>query len=77
VRELGVWDSNGDGLKAAHSVTLFSLDKVGMGAKATAVPGGSVTVLIGTSAALEAGHQSLVRRRPKALSKRACGVKGV
>jgi lysophospholipase L1-like esterase len=57
VRDLGVWDSAADGLKAAHTVTLFSLDQIGAGAKATAVPGGSVSVPAGTAAMLEAGHR--------------------
>lgn len=57
VRDLGVWDNAADGLSAAHTVTLFSLDKVGAGAKGTPVTGGSVTVPAGTAGALEAGFR--------------------
>jgi lysophospholipase L1-like esterase len=57
VRDLGVWDNGANGLVAAHAVTLFSLDKVGAGAKGTPVAGGSVTVPAGTTAALEAGYR--------------------
>lgn len=57
VRDLGMYDSKADGLKAAHTVTLFSVDKLGAGAKGTPVPGGSVTIPAGTTAELEAGHR--------------------
>lgn len=57
VTDLGIWDSNADGLAAAHTVTLFSVDKFGAGAKATAVPGGSVIVPAGTKAELDAGFR--------------------
>lgn len=57
VRDLGVWDNGADGLSAAHTVTLFSVDKVGAGAKGTPVAGGSVTVPAGTAGALEAGFR--------------------
>jgi len=57
VRDVGVWDSKADGLNVAHPVTLFSLDKVGAGAKATPVPGGSATVPAGTAAPLDAGFR--------------------
>ncbi|HVY30279.1 MAG TPA: SGNH/GDSL hydrolase family protein [Polyangiaceae bacterium] len=57
VRDLGIYDSNGDGLKAAHAVTLFSVDKLGTGANATPVAGGSVTVPAGKAAALEGGFR--------------------
>lgn len=57
VRDLGIWDNGADGLSAAHTVTLFSLDKIGAGAKGTPVAGGSVTVPAGTAGALEAGFR--------------------
>lgn len=57
VRDLGMYDSNADGLKAAHTVTLFSVDKLGMGAKGTPVVGGSVTVPAGKVGAFEGGFR--------------------
>ncbi len=57
VRDLGVWDSGADGLSVAHAVTLFSLDKIGAGAKGTPVPGGSITVAAGTVAPLDTGFR--------------------
>ena len=55
--ELGVWDEGADGLHAAHTVTLFALDKLGADAQATAVPGGSVLVPAGTEAPLAQGFR--------------------
>lgn len=57
VRDLGIYDSGADGLKATHSVTLFSVDKLGTGAKGTPVAGGSVTVPAGTAGMLEGGFR--------------------
>ena len=57
VRDLGVWDSGADGLAIAHTVTLFSLDKIGAGAKATAISGGSTTVPAGSAAPLDSGFR--------------------
>ena len=57
VRDLGVWDNGANGLAAAHTVTLFSLDKVGAGAKATPIAGGSTTVPAGTAAPLDSGFR--------------------
>jgi lysophospholipase L1-like esterase len=57
VRDLGMYDSGADGLKAAHTVTLFSVDKIGAGAKGTPVAGGSVTVPAGTAGMLEGGFR--------------------
>jgi lysophospholipase L1-like esterase len=68
VRQLGVWDNAANGLTAAHAVTLFSLDKVGAGAKATPVPGGSVTVPAGTAATLESGYRFAALAAPVTLA---------
>lgn len=57
VRDLGMYDSGADGLKAAHAVTLFSVDKLGAGAKGTPVAGASVTVPAGTAGMLEGGFR--------------------
>lgn len=57
VHDLGIWDSGANGLAAAHTVTLFELDKTGLGAQATPVAGGSVSVPAGTQAELEAGFR--------------------
>jgi lysophospholipase L1-like esterase len=57
VVDLGVWDEGADGLAAAHTVTLFSLNRAGQGAIATAVRGGSITVPVGTAAALHDGFR--------------------
>lgn len=57
IADLGIWDEKADGLAAAHTVTLFSLDRTGAGAKATPVPGGSVVVPAGTAAPLEDGFR--------------------
>ncbi len=74
VRDLGVWDNGANGLAAAHAVTLFSLDKVGAGAKATPVAGGSVTVPAGTTAALEAGYRFAPLAAPVMLAAGAYAV---
>ena len=57
VHDLGIWDEHSDGLAAAHTVTLFSLSKVGSGAIATPITGGSVTVPAGEVATLESGFR--------------------
>ena len=68
VRDLGVWDNGADGLSAAHTVTLFALDKVGAGAKGTPVPGGSVVVPLGTAGTLEAGFRFAALPAPVTLA---------
>ncbi len=67
--ELGMWDHQGDGLARAHTVTLFKLDKAGLGALATPVVGGSVSVPQGTSAPLEAGFRFAPLAQPILLEK--------
>jgi lysophospholipase L1-like esterase len=57
IRDLGIWDEGANGLNAAHTVTLFSLDKAGTGAVATAVAGGSISVPAGTAAPLDEGFR--------------------
>lgn len=68
ITELGVWDAKADGLAAAHTVTLFSLDRVGAGAKAVPVPGGSVVVPAGTTASLEDGFRFAALAQPLTLA---------
>lgn len=57
IRDLGVWDSAADGLVQAHTVTLFSIDKLGAGAKGTPLAGGSTRVPAGKAGAFEAGFR--------------------
>lgn len=57
LQDLGIWDYQGNGLAAAHAVTLFSLNQVGSGATATAIGGASVTVPAGTTATLDNGFR--------------------
>jgi lysophospholipase L1-like esterase len=68
VRDLGVWDNGADGLKAAHTVTLFALDESGAGAQGTPVLGGTVTVPAGTAADLEAGFRFAALPAPLTLA---------
>ena len=68
VKDLGIWDSAADGLAAAHTVTLFSLDKTGAGATATPVAGGSTVVPAGTAAPLEAGFRFAALPEPVTLA---------
>lgn len=59
VRDLGVWDSGGDGLVNSHTVTFFQITS-GAGsqnATVTAITGGSVTVPSGTAAPLNSGFR--------------------
>ena len=53
ISDLGVYDYAGDGLNAAHAVTLFA----NVGGTYVPVPGGSVTVPAGTSAPLLNGYR--------------------
>src|SRR3954470_15873611 len=57
VRDLGVWDSGGDGLVNAHTVTLFAINSGAGAANATATPvtNGSATVPAATAAPLDTG----------------------
>jgi hypothetical protein len=57
VHELGVWDEGADGLSTSHTVTLFSLDKTGTGARSSPVAGGSIVVPAGASAELADGFR--------------------
>jgi lysophospholipase L1-like esterase len=68
VQGLGVWNNGANGLTAPHAVTLFSLDKVGVGSKATPVVGGSVTVPAGTAATLESGYRYAALAAPVTLA---------
>lgn len=68
VRDLGIYDSKADGLKAAHTVTLFSVDKLGTGANGTAVTGGSVMVPAGTAGMLEGGFRYAALPAPVTLA---------
>ena len=68
VRDLGFWDEGANGLIAPHAVTLFSLDKFGAGAVATAVPGGSVIVPAGMLAPFEAGFRFAALPSPVTLA---------
>jgi hypothetical protein len=57
VRDLGVWDSGGDGLAKAHAVTLFTINSGAGAANASVTPvaGGSATVPASTAAPLDTG----------------------
>ena len=57
VRDLGVWDSGGDGLANAHTVTLFTINSGAGAANANVTPvtGGSATVPAATAAPLDTG----------------------
>jgi hypothetical protein len=57
LRDLGVWDSGGDGLATSHVVTLFKINSgaTGQNANVTPIAGGSVTVPSGTAAPLDNG----------------------
>jgi hypothetical protein len=68
IRDLGIWDSAADGLAAAHTVTLFALDRSGADAAATPIAGGSVTVPAGTAAPLEAGFRFAALPAPLTLA---------
>ena len=68
IRDLGIWDEGANGLVAAHTVTLFSVDKVGAGGVATAVPGGSVVVPAGTIAPFEEGFRFAALSKPLTLA---------
>ncbi len=57
--DLGVWDQGADGLSGPHTVTLFSIDKAGAGAGASAKPitGGSVIVPAGVAVPFDGGFR--------------------
>jgi lysophospholipase L1-like esterase len=57
IQDLGFWDYQNNGLASAHTVTLFSLNKLGTGATATPISGGSVIVPAGISATLDNGFR--------------------
>ncbi len=56
VRDLGIWDDRGNGLRNEHTVTLFALERFGS-PQGEPVPGGSTTIPRGTIAPLEAGYR--------------------
>jgi lysophospholipase L1-like esterase len=74
LRDLGVWDEGADGLHAAHTVTLFSLDELGNDAQATPVPGGSVQVPAGSDAPLADGFRFAALPTPLALAQGSYAV---
>jgi hypothetical protein len=59
LRDLGVWDSGGDGLVNSHAVQLFTITSGAGAANATVSPvaGGGVTVPSGTAAPLDTGFR--------------------
>src|SRR4051812_5829383 len=58
LRDLGVWDSGGDGLVNSHTVTFFQINgATGSNPSVTPITGGSVTVPAGTAAALDSGFR--------------------
>jgi lysophospholipase L1-like esterase len=76
IEELGFWDQAQDGLAAAHTVTLFALDKTGAGARATPVPGGSLVVPAGAVAALDNGFRFARLAAPLPLAQGSYAVVG-
>jgi hypothetical protein len=67
--DLGLWDEQANGLARSHAVTLFRLDKLGAGAVATPVEGGSVLVPAGSDAVLDNGFRFAPLAAPLALSR--------
>lgn len=59
LRDLGVWDSGGDGLANSHTVTFFQVTSGAGAANATVTPisGASITVPSGTAAVLNSGFR--------------------
>jgi lysophospholipase L1-like esterase len=68
VRDLGIWDEGKNGLARPHVLTLFALDRLGPGAAATPLEGGSLTVPAGKAAKLEAGFRFVPLAAPLSLA---------